>query len=214
MDKLTTSQSRVTFARICVEVKADNPLPETISFIDEESTKHTQEVIYEWLPKMCLKCKAYGHNCLAPPQLAVNQHKGQNKGLSAQAQKTFQKQQPFSDKYTTKRPLRTNSPFPNERLGKNIEKQKGTQKDSTHIAQSHIKILASSDHNKFALLHSLDSEDSVRILSPKPNGSPIGNLRRHTKATPKTNKTSPQTDYSHEEENVGELDGDYNQTLA
>lgn len=68
IDKLTTYQSRVIFARICVEIKAREPLPESVEFIDEEGVKHTQDVIYEWMPQQCPKCKRFGHNCTAPTQ--------------------------------------------------------------------------------------------------------------------------------------------------
>lgn len=196
MDKLTTSQSQVTFARICVEVKADSPLPKSISFIDEEGTKHAQEVIYEWLPKMCSKCKVFGHNCLATQNPVVNQPKGP----SAQASKAFRKQIPFSDKFTGKRPLRTNSPIPKETLTKNTGKQMETQKESPH--QSHTKIFTASGQNKFALLNSLDSEDSVGALSPKLKCSPNGNTMTRTQTSSKARKISPQTGYSSEEENI------------
>lgn len=63
MDKLTTQQARITYARICVELKADEPPPKTIHYIDENGSECTQEVVCEWIPTLCLKCKAFGHSC-------------------------------------------------------------------------------------------------------------------------------------------------------
>lgn len=65
MDKLTATQGRVSFAIICVELKAGDPLPENISFIDEEGIHHKQEVTYEWIPTQCPKSETFGHNCQA-----------------------------------------------------------------------------------------------------------------------------------------------------
>lgn len=72
MDKLTTSQNRVSFARICVEIKAGGDLPKSLTFKDEDGNICTQEVIYEWLPSHCPKCKSFGHNCSSPPNQPKN----------------------------------------------------------------------------------------------------------------------------------------------
>lgn len=50
MDKSTTAQCRVSFDRICVEIKADELPPKSILFIDEYDQKCSSEVIYEWTP--------------------------------------------------------------------------------------------------------------------------------------------------------------------
>lgn len=63
MDKLTTSQSRVAYARICVEINADEAPPASIKFTDENGKECMQEVQYEWMPSRCPSCKTFGHNC-------------------------------------------------------------------------------------------------------------------------------------------------------
>lgn len=67
MDKLTTTQNRIAFARICVEIKAGEEPPRVIYFIDENGKECMQEVLYEWVPSQCPKCKTFGHNCLSQP---------------------------------------------------------------------------------------------------------------------------------------------------
>ncbi|KAL3507259.1 hypothetical protein ACH5RR_032641 [Cinchona calisaya] len=65
-NKITAEQSRLSFARICVEVNVSSNLPKQIPYTDEHGRNLLQEVIYEWVPPKCLKCKTFGHasvNC-------------------------------------------------------------------------------------------------------------------------------------------------------
>lgn len=63
MDRLTTTQSRLAYARICVEISDEENPPSSISYLDEHGNLSTQEVKYEWMPAKCAKCKTFGHNC-------------------------------------------------------------------------------------------------------------------------------------------------------
>lgn len=65
MDKLTTSQNRVGFAKICVAVKAGEVLLREVHFKDEDMKSCTQEIIYEWMSTQCPKCMTFGHSCAA-----------------------------------------------------------------------------------------------------------------------------------------------------
>lgn len=67
MDRLTTSQSRMAFAGIGMEINAGEILPEFINSIDEFEKDCTHEVICEWMLTRCLKCKTFGHSCDAKP---------------------------------------------------------------------------------------------------------------------------------------------------
>lgn len=69
MDKLTTTQSRVAFARVCVKIKADVVPPTCINYTDEYGNDCTQEVVYEWMPMQCLNCKTFGHNYVSKAPL-------------------------------------------------------------------------------------------------------------------------------------------------
>lgn len=47
MNKLTITQSRFAFVRICIEIKADEAPPTSINYTDEYGNDCTQEIIYE-----------------------------------------------------------------------------------------------------------------------------------------------------------------------
>lgn len=49
MDKLMTSQARVAFVRICVEIKADEIPSKSVNDTDEDGKDCTLEVLYEWM---------------------------------------------------------------------------------------------------------------------------------------------------------------------
>lgn len=63
MDKLTSTQSCVAYARICVELSAEESPPNVIKFTDENGEICTQEVLYEWMPTRCKTCRTFGHSC-------------------------------------------------------------------------------------------------------------------------------------------------------
>lgn len=62
MDRLTTSRSRLGFARILVQVNSDAALPEYIPITRPDGSIFKQPIIYEnTLPK-CSGCGFIGHN--------------------------------------------------------------------------------------------------------------------------------------------------------
>lgn len=200
MDKLTTSQSRVTFARICVEIKDDNPLPKTINLTDEEGTEITQEVIYDWLPKMCSKCKTFGHDCNSPAQAVANITKSTTK----QAPKGSHKSQPVPNNKNMTRPHLTRSTAPQGKLANAPDMQ---ENHKLYIRMPHrvTQRLTVSGQNKFALLQNLGSEGSVGNLSPKQNFSIVENRRKNYKNIPRSNRAGSQRSNTSEEENEEEL---------
>lgn len=54
MDMLTTLQSRIAFARICIEIKDGALPPKSIIFTNEYGQECSLEVKYEWMPSPCL----------------------------------------------------------------------------------------------------------------------------------------------------------------
>lgn len=53
MDKFTSGQTSVAYARICLEISAlEKPL-DVIRFMDDYGVEIAGEVLYEWLPIRC-----------------------------------------------------------------------------------------------------------------------------------------------------------------
>ena len=62
MDSLTENQTKLSFARICVEVGADCEFPKSI-LLDRGNGKYsTIRIEYPWAPKCCSECKRFGYN--------------------------------------------------------------------------------------------------------------------------------------------------------
>lgn len=66
VDKATENQQRIDFARICIEVSAEDDLPDEIQIVvkGESVMVHVE---YQWLPTRCAKCKVFGHSCAPKP---------------------------------------------------------------------------------------------------------------------------------------------------
>ncbi|KAK4436664.1 hypothetical protein Salat_0000300 [Sesamum alatum] len=85
LDEPTLFQSRLTAARVCVEVDLANKLVDEI-VIGIGSEEVMQKVLYENVPKYCILCKHVGHEAQAcytkgnatKPQRFVQQHRGNN----------------------------------------------------------------------------------------------------------------------------------------
>ena len=62
LDALTENQSRLSFARICVEVGADCEFPKSI-LLDRGNGKYSNiRIEYPWIPQCCSECKRFGHS--------------------------------------------------------------------------------------------------------------------------------------------------------
>ncbi|KAK4714104.1 hypothetical protein R3W88_020011 [Solanum pinnatisectum] len=62
-DECTAKQTRISYARMLIEVNVTKPLPEKIVVMDPTGNKFEQEVFYDWKPKFCPKCSMVGHTC-------------------------------------------------------------------------------------------------------------------------------------------------------
>ncbi|XP_043696883.1 uncharacterized protein LOC122647587 [Telopea speciosissima] len=60
-DKMTRSMERLSYARMCVEVSADNDLPSSIPVYGDEGFAFNQFVVYDWKPPLCKHCRVFGH---------------------------------------------------------------------------------------------------------------------------------------------------------
>lgn len=61
MDHLTSSGTKISFARVCVEVNVDSTLPQSF-FVKYEDEVVEIRVEYEGIPAKCEHCKAFGHD--------------------------------------------------------------------------------------------------------------------------------------------------------
>ncbi|KAH0652563.1 hypothetical protein KY289_030241 [Solanum tuberosum] len=76
-DECTTKQTRVSFARMLVEVDVTKPLPEEINVMDPTGKTIVQGVKYDWKPIFCQKCQVVGHVCL--PEQAIRTRRSPKK---------------------------------------------------------------------------------------------------------------------------------------
>ncbi|KAL9227796.1 hypothetical protein vseg_003447 [Gypsophila vaccaria] len=60
-DSATEEKSKIGFARVMVELRIDQKLPDTVSFKDEQGLMVTVEVEYEWKPVTCANFQGMGH---------------------------------------------------------------------------------------------------------------------------------------------------------
>ena len=62
LDALTENQTKLSFARICVEVGVDCEFPKSI-FLDRGNGKYSNiRIEYPWTPQCCFECKRFGHS--------------------------------------------------------------------------------------------------------------------------------------------------------
>ncbi|KAH0661616.1 hypothetical protein KY284_026547 [Solanum tuberosum] len=66
-DECTTQTSRISFARILIEMDITRILPIVIKIKDPKGRVLEQQVRYEWKPIFCQKCFQVGHSCIAKP---------------------------------------------------------------------------------------------------------------------------------------------------
>ena len=62
LDTLTENHSRLSFARICIEVDVNCTFP-NYALLDLENGKYsTIRIEYPWVPQKCAHCKIFGHS--------------------------------------------------------------------------------------------------------------------------------------------------------
>ena len=62
-DECTTKQTRISYARMLVELNVTKPVPEKITVMDPNGRTFMQDVVMEWKPLYCDKCQKIGHQC-------------------------------------------------------------------------------------------------------------------------------------------------------
>ena len=61
IDKATTAQTRLAFARACVLVSSDEDLPNEVFYRDLDGNTWKVHVSYSWKPQRCQRCLSFGH---------------------------------------------------------------------------------------------------------------------------------------------------------
>nr|XP_016509258.1 PREDICTED: uncharacterized protein LOC107826745 [Nicotiana tabacum] len=67
-DECTTKQTRISYARMLIEVNVSKPLPDTIVVMEPNGKKFQQEVVFEWKPQFCTQCLTISHICNKQPE--------------------------------------------------------------------------------------------------------------------------------------------------
>ena len=90
LDSLTENQSKLSFARICVEVGVDCEFPKSV-LLDLGNDKYSKiRIEYPWAPQCCPNCKLFGHsqvNCHAmkgPSCISVTINPGENVNMAGE----------------------------------------------------------------------------------------------------------------------------------
>ncbi|XP_043705606.1 uncharacterized protein LOC122655479 [Telopea speciosissima] len=76
VDRRTSQRERLSFARLCVSIKASDGLPTTILLTQLYGSLVEQSVHYDWTPPLCSVCKVFGHIDNACPVAAINNTEG------------------------------------------------------------------------------------------------------------------------------------------
>ncbi|KAL0913157.1 hypothetical protein M5K25_016596 [Dendrobium thyrsiflorum] len=96
VDALTAQRTRLTFARVCVQVSADATFPEEVP-ISLEDEVFSLKIQYEWKPTPCEHCKSLSHlssYCPTKPISTAPQAapaKTPNRGFAARGQSSSRK---------------------------------------------------------------------------------------------------------------------------
>ena len=67
LDPLTENQTKLSFARICVEVGVDCEFPTSVLLDRGNGNYSTIKIEYPWAPQCCTECKLFGHNMVNCP---------------------------------------------------------------------------------------------------------------------------------------------------
>lgn len=62
-DECTSTQQRISYARLLVEIDITKPLVYTVQIEGDNWQRVEQQVYYEWVPMFCQKCHVVGHIC-------------------------------------------------------------------------------------------------------------------------------------------------------
>ncbi|XP_020681356.1 sporozoite surface protein 2-like [Dendrobium catenatum] len=94
VDALTAAKTRLTFARVCVQVCSSSPLPDEIYYTVDDK-KFPLTVLYDWKPTHCTFCNSIMH---APNACPKNPNPQQNDSIPNRGRSTSRKPRNFPPK--------------------------------------------------------------------------------------------------------------------
>ena len=62
-DECTTKQTRISYARMLIEVDITKSIPTEIKVMDARGQSFQQVIVFDWKPEYCEGCMMVGHNC-------------------------------------------------------------------------------------------------------------------------------------------------------
>ncbi|XP_077248588.1 uncharacterized protein LOC143888144 [Tasmannia lanceolata] len=105
MDSQTTGSTRLSYARICVEVEAGKELPDQIEITTSLGTTY-QKVEYEWRPPSCKECVTFNDSSSScPKKVAVKPQKKEWRPVSKNINHAAYSQVTFDDPSTDVSPM-------------------------------------------------------------------------------------------------------------
>nr|XP_016464393.1 PREDICTED: uncharacterized protein LOC107787350 [Nicotiana tabacum] len=146
-DECTTKQTRISYARMLVEINVSQPLSDEITVIDPKGKHFQQQVTYDWKPEFCETSQVVGHKC---------REKGEEEE-QRNMQHRRRRTRTVTQEWRTKGPIQQNAP---------VEKQKEQPKEVTQQTQQ-ISIAGSEE----------GLEEQVRKNKGKALQSPEFNLQ-------------------------------------
>ncbi|KAK1312399.1 hypothetical protein QJS10_CPA07g00448 [Acorus calamus] len=117
MDTATQMATRISYARVCVEVSAEAVLPDVVLIETMAGGKETFPIAYDWKPQACSHCHTFGHDdalCCKRSRLnPLTQRTQESEGFSSQGVGVQSKNSPLvrsPKKVTPKVPTEVKSP--------------------------------------------------------------------------------------------------------
>ncbi|XP_077221623.1 uncharacterized protein LOC143855390 [Tasmannia lanceolata] len=140
MDSRIAEETRLSYARMCVEVEAGAEFPETIP-IHTPYGIHNQKVQYDWKPSACKTCIDFSHTSEACPknvQVAQHNHKQEWRPVKNPSKQPLQAVKPARDQ--EERPVKPTCIFPQV-----VEHSRILSGVSAHVVDTAIQIQNSFD---------------------------------------------------------------------
>ena len=95
-DECTTKQTRISYARMLVEVNVTKSIPQKITVVDPYGKTFLQDVVLEWKPQYCDKCQKIGHVCQV--ETGLNEEIMKKRRPRKKVTQTWQYKGPISQK--------------------------------------------------------------------------------------------------------------------